>query len=49
MKVFFKKKAAIKVHGFKAQITLQNQNKLNKVHTDRMNERNSNEDRYLEV
>ena len=39
------------ISGFKAQIyvTTEKQNKLNKAHTDRMNERNSNEERFLEV
>ena len=33
----------------KDKFTLQKQNKLNKARTDQINERNSNEERYLEV
>ena len=36
-----------KFQVLKHKFTLQKQSKLNKVHTDRMNERNSNEERCL--
>ena len=38
-----------KFHVLKHTFTLQKQNKLSKAHTDRINERNSNEDRYLGI
>ena len=39
----------LKFSVLKHKFTLEKQNKLNKAHTDRMNERNSNEDRFLKV
>ena len=38
-----------KFQVLKHKFALQKQNKLNKTHTDRMNERNSNKERYLEI
>ena len=38
-----------KFQVLKHNFTLQKQNKLNKAHTDRMDERNSNEERYLAI
>ena len=35
--------------ALKHKFALQKQNKLNKAHTDRMNERNSNEERNLDI
>ena len=39
----------LKFSVLKHKFTLKKQNKLNKAHTDRMNERNSNEERFLKV
>ena len=39
----------LKLSVLKHKFTLEKQNKLNKAHTDRMNDRNSNEERFLKV
>ena len=39
----------LKFQVFKHKFTLPRQNKLNKAHTDRINERNSNKERDLEI
>ena len=38
-----------KFQVLKHKFTLQKQNKLSKTHTDQINERNSNEERYLGI
>ena len=39
----------LKFSVLKHKFSLEKQNKLSKAHTDRMNERNSNEERFLKV
>ena len=45
----FESHVFLKFLVLKHKFTLEKQNELNKAHTDRMNERNSNEERFLKV